>query len=177
MIVLRLLSSSPSLPYFKAFLLRCYILFLNSGLTFVVFKPESCHICFLSILSIYYTSTFFFFFFFPPLHQFTYLRTESFKMSSSLPPPQLSVSSLNPKETRDHVTTALSQGFPIYLIVSQWSLCCLQLLPLLPYTDISYTLEVATAFEGMLFLFPIISQAVSSTVKIKIPTLPWHVSQ
>lgn len=79
---------------------------------------ESCHMCFLSI---YYTYSFFFF----PT-QFSYLQTESFKMFSSLPPPQLWVSSLNPKEA----LPALPQGFTLYLIVSQYSLCCLQLLPI-----------------------------------------------
>lgn len=79
-------------------------------------------------------------------------------MFSSLPPPQLSMTLLNPKETwlkgphevRDSIT--LPQG-----VLCQCSLCCLQLLTINFYMlmGVSYTVEVATTFKGMLFLFPL----------------------
>lgn len=95
------------------------------------------------------------------MHQFAYLQSKTFEIFNSLPPPQLSMSSLNPKETwlqgphevRDSIV--LPQGFPLYLILWQCSLCCLQLLLVLFHMlmGVSYTLEVAMTFEGMLFSF------------------------
>lgn len=115
--------------------------------------------CYFYLFSIYYTH---YFFFFPPMHQFAYLQTKSFKMFSFLPPPQLSMSSLNPRETwlkgphdiRESI--ALPQGSAFCLVLCQCCLCYLQLLPFHFHmlTGVSYTLEVATTFEGMLFLFP-----------------------
>lgn len=128
--------------------------FFFSALRSEVFKPFSV----LPLLfSIYYTHCFFFFF--PPMHQFVYLQSKSFEIFNSLPPPQLSMSSPNPKETwlkGPHEvgdSIALPQGFPLYLVLWQCSLCCLQLLLVLFHMlmGVSYALEVAMTFEGMLF--------------------------
>lgn len=62
---------------------------------------------------------------------------------------------MGPHEVRDSI--ALPQGFTLYLVLCQCSVCCLQLLPIHFHIvmGVSYTLEVATTLEGMLFLFPL----------------------